>query len=423
MAIPGEGSGLRVFYSYSHKDSELRNELGEHLASLSHEALISEWHDSQIEPGHPFEDKIKEHLNSADVILLLVSPSFIRSQYCYNIEMPEAMTRHNNGTARVIPIVLRPCDWRGSPFGALQALPTGGKPVVQWDNRDAAFLDVAMGIRTTVQSLLRHRPIRPAKQQEAYDSPQPEAEKSLLQKCLSFLHDFAVTTCLLINSPSRVRLAWSKNLLQGVSPMGYFCTCVLLGVILTLIVSPPLAPFVERAQAIMAGTWWEVLNLGVSLQATNLAELASSPRPINKIVGYSQTIFWILPSLLIVLAVAKLIERSSVGGLAKPTTAQAVFLYYVGLRELFVGLAAGLFTAATLITPPGAEHITLSLFNLSRSIVEVVMVPLALVQATIPSGWRGARRRHRLILILGYALAVLALDAFHYFYLKYGSIL
>lgn len=120
---------VEVFFSYSHKDEDLRNELEIHLAVLKRQGVISTWHDRRITAGDEFADKISCHLESADIILLLVSPYFIASDYCYEVEMKRALERHDAGEARVIPVILHPCYWHGAPFGRLLAVPSDGKPV------------------------------------------------------------------------------------------------------------------------------------------------------------------------------------------------------------------------------------------------------------------------------------------------------
>jgi hypothetical protein len=146
---------IEVFISYSHKDDDLREEFVTHLANLKRQGKITAWHDRAIEAGEEWEAQIKGNLESAQIILLLISPPFMASDYCYDIEMQRAIERHDAGTARVIPIILRPCDWKDSPFSKLQVLPKDGKPVTQWSDRDTAFLNVVEGIRKAVESL-RH---------------------------------------------------------------------------------------------------------------------------------------------------------------------------------------------------------------------------------------------------------------------------
>jgi uncharacterized protein YjbI with pentapeptide repeats len=146
---------IKVFISYSHQDEALREELVTHLANLRRQGKIIAWYDRAIEAGEEWEAQIKGNLESAQIILLLISPPFMASDYCYDIEMERAIARHDAGTARVIPVILRPCDWKDSPFSKLQALPKDAKAVTQWSNRDSAFLDVVQGIRRAVDSLTK----------------------------------------------------------------------------------------------------------------------------------------------------------------------------------------------------------------------------------------------------------------------------
>lgn len=144
---------ITIFCSYSHKDQQLWDEMTVHLALLRREALIRDWHDARIEAGEPWADEINRHLNSSQIILLLVSPAFMNSDYLYGVEMKRALERHNLGEAYVIPIILRPTDWEGSPLGELQALPTDGKAVTLWKNHDEAFRDIARGIQKAIEIL------------------------------------------------------------------------------------------------------------------------------------------------------------------------------------------------------------------------------------------------------------------------------
>ena len=136
-----------LFFSYSHKDEALRDKLEVHLAMLKRQGVIETWHDRRIVAGDEFAGRIGEELERADIILLLVSPDFLASDYCYDIEMTRAMERHETAEARVIPVVLRPCDWHDAPFGKLNAAPKDGKPVSTWPDLDEAFLDVVKAIK------------------------------------------------------------------------------------------------------------------------------------------------------------------------------------------------------------------------------------------------------------------------------------
>src|SRR5437660_7285449 len=138
----GEATGvLELFYSYAHKDERLRNELNKHLYNLKRQGLILGWYDRDISAGTDWEQAIDSHLNSAQIILLLISPDFMASDYCYSIEMERALERHEAGEARVIPILLKTVDWKGAPFSKLQVLPRNRKAVASWRDRNAAFVE------------------------------------------------------------------------------------------------------------------------------------------------------------------------------------------------------------------------------------------------------------------------------------------
>ncbi len=147
---------LEVFFSYSHKDECIRDELETHLVMLKRQGVISTWHDRRIIAGDEFEGQISENLESAGIILLLVSPYFLASNYCYDVEMKRAMERHESGEARVIPVIVDPCDWHSTPFGKLLAMPQDGKPISKFPNMHDAFLQITNAIRqaaaTTGQS-------------------------------------------------------------------------------------------------------------------------------------------------------------------------------------------------------------------------------------------------------------------------------
>src|SRR6266566_6004716 len=164
---------VKVFYSYAHKDEKLRSALMEHMSTLHRQGYISEWHDRHILAGTDWAQEIDTHLTSASLILLLISPSFIASDYCYGIEMQRALERHHAGQAHVIPIILRPTDLSGTPFAALQFLPTAGKAITTWQNRDKALLDVARGIRKVIEGRTFSSIIRQPFMQPLWNIPYP----------------------------------------------------------------------------------------------------------------------------------------------------------------------------------------------------------------------------------------------------------
>lgn len=144
---------FEIFFSYAHEDELLRDQLAKHLRNLERQQMITAWHDRCITAGKEWAGQIDQHLNTAHIILLLISVDFIDSDYCYDVELTRAMERHAAGEARVIPVILRSCDWSGTSFAKLQALPRNAKPVRDWRNQDQAFLDIAKGIRKAIQEL------------------------------------------------------------------------------------------------------------------------------------------------------------------------------------------------------------------------------------------------------------------------------
>jgi ATP-dependent Clp protease ATP-binding subunit ClpA len=144
---------IQLFYSYSHKDERHRKQLETHLSTLRRQGLIREWHDRKILPGHEWDGAIDNSWESSRVVLLLISPDFVASDYCYERELRQALDNHEQGRARVIPVIVRPTDWTGTPFSKLQALPENAKPVTTWANRDMAWLNVTKGIRKAIEEL------------------------------------------------------------------------------------------------------------------------------------------------------------------------------------------------------------------------------------------------------------------------------
>ena len=146
---------LRVFYSYAHEDEKARDALDQHLELLARRNLILRWHDRHIVPGSEWGGAIQEALDTADIIVLLVSRAFMGSRYVNEHEIPAAMDEHEAGRARVVPILLENVPgWRDAPFARLEVLPTKGRAVSQWADPVAAFADVARGIGQVAKDII-----------------------------------------------------------------------------------------------------------------------------------------------------------------------------------------------------------------------------------------------------------------------------
>lgn len=146
-------SKRRALISYSHRDEAHRSALEVALSAAVRAGEIEIWSDHRILPGQDLDETILSQLQSADLVLLLVSPDFIASDYCYRKELQIALERHENKRAVVVPIVVRPTDWQGTQFSKLLMLPYEAKPVSVWQNTDEAWLDVARGIRRLLGEL------------------------------------------------------------------------------------------------------------------------------------------------------------------------------------------------------------------------------------------------------------------------------
>ncbi|WP_437281283.1 TIR domain-containing protein [Sorangium sp. So ce375] len=146
-------AAVDVFFIYSHKDERLRDELATHLRLLERAAVIRSWHDRRIGAGEDWRKERNEHLEKAQVILLLVSSDFLASDYCYDVEMKRALARCDSDEARVLPVILRDCMWSSAPFARLHALPKDAKPITSWRNRDEAWTNVVRGIDAAVRQI------------------------------------------------------------------------------------------------------------------------------------------------------------------------------------------------------------------------------------------------------------------------------
>ncbi len=147
---------VKTFLSYSHKDERYKNQFFDHLSALTRKGIIERWDGRQIEAGEVWEKELLEHFNEADLILCLISASFISSNYCYDVEMQGALKRQNAGQARVIPILLKECNWENTPFHELQIIPRDGQAILSYPSkRDRIFTKVVEEIEKVISTLRR----------------------------------------------------------------------------------------------------------------------------------------------------------------------------------------------------------------------------------------------------------------------------
>ena len=163
---------IEVFISYSKQDKELRDGLLAHLHPLKREGIIT-WHDRQILPGTEWDEEIKARLNAADIILLLISADFLATDYCTQVEIPEALRRHNAGETIVMPVILRSCAWDFTPLAAIQAYPEKAKPIKSWTDIDEAYTDVVRGVYLAATRIQERRSQQQADQEQIQRQQKP----------------------------------------------------------------------------------------------------------------------------------------------------------------------------------------------------------------------------------------------------------
>ncbi len=191
-----------LFYSYAHEDESLRDELAGHLKIMERRKVIRSWHDRRIVPGLKWDIEIDRQLEAADLVLLLISADFINSDYIWGYELETALQRHRDGTASVVPVMLRSVDITDAPFATLQGLPTDLRPVTSWPNRDEAWTDVAKGIRRTVEQIQAKRCDMP---------PLPSTSVSVVARR-------RVTSTLGMSRSDRAKLPHDMSRFQSTSP-------------------------------------------------------------------------------------------------------------------------------------------------------------------------------------------------------------
>lgn len=157
---------------------------------LKRQGVISTWHDRRIMPGQDIDKEVSEYLEKANIILILVSSDFLASDYCYEVEMQRALEKHHTGEAKLIPIILRSCDWQDTPFGKLLAAPTDGKPVTKWPNIDDAFLDIVQAVKRSLPVAQKEQVSQYTKQ-PAFVAAQAEMRPQIRSSNLAITKEFS----------------------------------------------------------------------------------------------------------------------------------------------------------------------------------------------------------------------------------------
>ncbi|WP_052890909.1 type ISP restriction/modification enzyme [Thermogemmatispora carboxidivorans] len=194
MATP-----VKLFYVYAREDRPFLERLEQHLALLQRQGLLATWHDGALLPGSDWRRVIRQQLEQAQLILLLVSPAFMASDYCYGVEMQRALERQRRDQAQVVPILLRPVVWEGAPFAHLQVLPANARPISTWANQDAAFAEVVGGLRRVIAYLMEQE------DQRVYNRAQQHAHRK---------GSSSVSTKVLISTPAALTPTLLKRAIE-----------------------------------------------------------------------------------------------------------------------------------------------------------------------------------------------------------------
>jgi len=147
---------MKIFISYSHRDEGVVERLITHMAALKREGVVQEWYDRKITAGSILDEAILGELEDSDLVLLIVSPDFIASDYCYERELARAREKAKSGELLIVPVIAEPCDWLGL-LGDLKAIPKDGKPISEWTSQNTALLDVVQELRRIVEAVPRSK--------------------------------------------------------------------------------------------------------------------------------------------------------------------------------------------------------------------------------------------------------------------------
>jgi internalin A len=145
---------LRLFLSYSHKDAGLRDVFQENLALLEQDGLLEWWFDGKILPSAEWDKEIRSELDKADVVVFMVSTTFLNSKYIRGVEMTRALARRKADEAELVSVILEDCAWKERDFTKYQLVQPGGRAVRGWSRHRDAFNEVEKALRKLIKQML-----------------------------------------------------------------------------------------------------------------------------------------------------------------------------------------------------------------------------------------------------------------------------
>ena len=184
---------LKVFISYSHKDADLKRQLDTQLVNLQRTVPLDIWSDNMIAAGQDWNEEIFSKLRASQIILLLISPDFIASDFAYEKEMKEALNMHDYKQALVVPVMLRIVKEDGHPFSKIQTLPSAPRFISEWQDLDAAFTNVLTGLDLSIQQFIKNRKVRDinVRENELVEYATNGELLSACDKLMDFASDFS----------------------------------------------------------------------------------------------------------------------------------------------------------------------------------------------------------------------------------------
>ncbi|MEO5997578.1 MAG: toll/interleukin-1 receptor domain-containing protein [Chitinophagaceae bacterium] len=144
---------VKIFISYSSKDTDLMNDLLTQLKVLTiSDKQIEFWQDGLLEPGIQWDQEIKDKLHASHIVLMLVSANFLTTDYIWNMEVEQTLSRQKVGSVTALPVILSPCAWMQTPLSQFSALPHKARPIKDFPDRDTALLEVVNGVQAVIRS-------------------------------------------------------------------------------------------------------------------------------------------------------------------------------------------------------------------------------------------------------------------------------
>jgi hypothetical protein len=143
----------KIFISFAHEDEAYLGRFLKHLAPLRRLEKVEVWSARDVLPGEEWEKVILENLSTSNIMVLLISADYLANDWIWDNELAIALRRYQEGSAEVVPVILRPCDWQSTPLNSLPVLPSEARPVTSWQDENDAWVEVVSAIRQILSGM------------------------------------------------------------------------------------------------------------------------------------------------------------------------------------------------------------------------------------------------------------------------------